>query len=144
MIKISFNKRDWDKVNNFFLTAPQKLDVAINKALKRTGEQMVIDSRRFAPVKKGNLRRSIQMHTGNRYVVVGTDLIYAPIHEFGGTITPKAKKVLAFKVNGKWVFAKKVVIQKYKGRGYMRPAFEEAKKFAKEKFSLEIGEAIKQ
>lgn len=140
MIKISF--KNWDKINNYFLKLPDQLDIAINKALKRTGEEMVIKSRQFAPVKKGNLRRSIQMHAGNKYVIVGTDLIYAPIHEFGGTIRPRTKKFLAFKVKGKWVFAKSVVIPKYKGRGYFAPAFEEAKKFAKEKFSLEINSVL--
>lgn len=35
---------------------------------------------------------------------------YARIHQFGATITPKKAKMLAFKVRGKSVFAKKVVI----------------------------------
>lgn len=35
---------------------------------------------------------------------------FARVHQFGATITPKKAKMLAFKVRGKFVFAKKVVI----------------------------------
>jgi phage gpG-like protein len=41
---------------------------------------------------------------------VGTNVLYAMAHQHGMTIRPKSKRVLAFKVNGRFVFAKKVVI----------------------------------
>lgn len=47
---------------------------------------------------------------------------YGAIHEFGGTILPKNAKALHWKINGKDIFAKKVVIP---ARPYMRPAIEE-------------------
>lgn len=36
----------------------------------------------------------------------------AMLHNFGGTIVPKAAKALRFKVHGRWVYAKRVVVPK--------------------------------
>lgn len=138
MISIKFNKRESQKAIQLLKNSQRILDQAINKALNKLGSQIQSKARELAPVKRGQLRRSITKRMGNRYVVIGTDLKYARIHEFGGIITPKAKKTLAFKVNGKWVFAKKVKIPKYKGRGYFTPAFQKAKKDAKRIFKKEI------
>jgi phage gpG-like protein len=66
----------------------------------------------------GRLRSSITSQVQGQEVVVGTNLIYAPIHQFGGLILPKKGKFLVFprggsaageKPNGK-VFARKVYI----------------------------------
>lgn len=56
-------------------------------------------------------------------LVVGTNVIYARIHEFGGVIVPKKAKFLHFIVGGREVFAKKVTIPK---RPYMEPAMKES------------------
>lgn len=53
-----------------------------------------------APARTSNLRRSIHSEVAAQdesyaEVVVGTDVEYATIHEFGGTITPKNAKYLA-------------------------------------------------
>lgn len=63
-------------------------------------------------IESGTLIRSIRI-TGvtDRTVTVGTDRVYAAIHQFGGTIVPKAgKKFLVFQVGGKKVFARQVKI----------------------------------
>jgi len=54
-------------------------------------------------------------------------VIYARIHEFGGTIVPKRAKMLHWvdKTTGKDVFAMRAVIP---ARPYMRPAIDENKK----------------
>jgi phage gpG-like protein len=53
-------------------------------------------------------------------VNVGTNVIYAAIHEFGGVIKAKKAKALRFKTkDGNWVFTKSVTIP---ARPYMRPA----------------------
>lgn len=72
-----------------------------------------------APYKTGTLRGSIITEVGSESAKIGSNLPYARIQEFGGVIRPKKKKMLAFKVNGRWVFAKKVTIPK---RPYLVPA----------------------
>lgn len=55
-------------------------------------------------------------------VIVGTDKIYAAVHEFGATITPKRAKYLQWEdEQGNWHRAKQVTIP---ARPYLRPAFD--------------------
>ena len=59
----------------------------------------------------GRLQRSITSAPDSQGVTVGTNLLYAPVHQFGATITPKKAKRLVFPgPNGKLIFAKKSVI----------------------------------
>jgi phage virion morphogenesis protein len=59
----------------------------------------------------GRLNRSIVSKVDATGVTVGTNLIYAPVHQFGATIVPKNKPRLVFPgPNGKLIFAKKVTI----------------------------------
>jgi len=59
----------------------------------------------------GALQRSISSSATADHVAVGTNLKYARIHQFGGVIRPKNKKMLAFPgPTGAIVFAKKVTI----------------------------------
>jgi len=60
--------------------------------------------------REGFLQGSIHHVTGPASVRIGTGLVYAAIHQFGGTIVPKTAKRLAFTLRGKSVFAKKVTI----------------------------------
>lgn len=60
-------------------------------------------------IDSGELRNSIQAVSDNDSAVVGTNILYAPLHHFGGVIAPKNKPFLAFKINGEWVFTKKPV-----------------------------------
>ena len=46
----------------------------------------------------------------NSSVTVGTDRIYAAIHQLGGIIRPKNAKSLVFRAGGKTIFAKQVTI----------------------------------
>lgn len=46
----------------------------------------------------------------NSYVSVGSDRVYAAIHQFGGVIRPKAKPALAFTIGGQLILAKKVTM----------------------------------
>ena len=79
-----------------------------------------------APKKTRTLSRSIHIEVlsssrASVEVMVGTDVIYAAIHEFGGVITPKKAKALAFEIGGELIFAKSVHIP---ARPYLRPAFD--------------------
>ena len=95
-----------------------------------------------APYKTGTLRRSIHMETKSKSperveVAVGTDVVYAAIQEFGGTITPKRAKMLRFVIGGQEIFAKRVQIPPHP---YLRPALDEKKNAAID----EMGAALKQ
>ena len=63
-------------------------------------------------VSVASAKGSIQTTQGDE-VTLGTNIPYAAIHNFGGTIVPKNGKVLAFPgMGGATIFAKKVVIPK--------------------------------
>lgn len=58
----------------------------------------------------GRLHDSIDYRSDLNSVQVGSPLIYAAIHQFGGVIKPKNGKALAFQAGGEAVFAKQVTI----------------------------------
>lgn len=102
------------------------LDVAAQAGAEVIRHQAAIN----APVKRGNLRRSI--HTtrvdGSGAMTVwydvGSNLDYAAIQEFGGTIKAKKGKFLVFEIDGQLIFARQVTIP---AQPYLRPAFDEMK-----------------
>lgn len=61
--------------------------------------------------KSGTLQRSIRVttHTANS-VSVGSDRVYAAIHQFGGTIHAKAGPNLTFKIGDRWISKPSVTI----------------------------------
>jgi phage gpG-like protein len=60
---------------------------------------------------KGVLLSSIRITKYDRKgVTIGSDRPYAAIHQLGGVIRPKTKKVLSFTIGGKTYFAKEVKI----------------------------------
>lgn len=60
---------------------------------------------------KETLRDSISHQAGPRSVAIGTNLIYAAVHQAGAEIRPKATKALRFRLpNGAWVSVGKVTI----------------------------------
>jgi phage virion morphogenesis protein len=57
------------------------------------------------------LRSSISSRATDSEVRIGTNVIYAATHQFGGTIRPKTAKALVFALpSGQWVQAKAVTI----------------------------------
>lgn len=64
--------------------------------------QTLVDTRR--------LRNSITKKVYFDHVEVGTNVRYAAIHQYGGTIKPRRKKWLRFKSGGRWAMKKKVKI----------------------------------
>lgn len=71
------------------------------KGVKNVGQTLTLS---------GLLRRSITHKSDDKTAVIGTNRIYAGIHQFGGVITAKKAKYLRFKINGREVFAKSVAI----------------------------------
>lgn len=61
-------------------------------------------------VDSGLLRDSVVHQVDGDRILVGSNRVYAGVHQFGAEIKPKTAKVLAFSVAGKAVFAKSVTI----------------------------------
>lgn len=117
----------------------------LEKALHAGAQEIRNSAQDKAPFLTGTLRRSIHSETGEKSgakvsVLVGTDLEYAAMQEFGGTIVPKNAKRLVFEVDGKKVFARKVTIPAHP---YLRPAFDEQKGEAVKQFRLAVGDQVR-
>lgn len=70
--------------------------------------------------KTGTLAKSITYRlTSDKSVEVGTNVTYAAIHEFGGTIVPVNASALHFKIADQWITTKKVTMP---ARPYLYPA----------------------
>ena len=103
-----------------FKRAPAVVNEKLQSGVKEAGKTILSIEKKEAPVKTGNLRRNIQFSYSpisamiwpqSGYAVFieeGTGL-YGPRKDF---IRPKRAKVLAFKINGKMIFTKKVRGQK--------------------------------
>ena len=125
MITLKIDKTKSKAFLDFMEKAPDKAGDSIDIAVRRVADALRNKSVKLAPYKTGNLRQSITIKHRKFRAEVGTNLVYARIHDQGGIIRPKRKRLLRFKVNNKWVVARQVRIPKYKGRGYMTPAFQE-------------------
>lgn len=68
----------------------------------KTGGKTLVDSAR--------LMQSITYIAAESQVEVGSNVLYAAIHQLGGTIKPKAGKSLVFTIGGRKVFANSVTI----------------------------------
>lgn len=71
---------------------------------------------------------------------VGTDLVYAAIQEFGGTVTAKNSPLLHFEIDGEHRVARQVTIPPHP---YMRPAFDSAGPEAARTIGLVFGQLLK-
>ena len=90
------------------------------------------EAKRRAPKKSGTLARSIGPETTHKTatkvkIAIGTNVVYARIHEYGGVITPKQADMLHFTIDGKEIFTDEVQMP---ARPYLRPAFDEKKREA--------------
>jgi phage gpG-like protein len=139
MLSIKIDKQASKKLLEVLENAPQKVQDAVSTGLFRIGQEFRGEAQRLAPYKTGKLRQSITVDPvrPKNKVSVGTNLVYARIQDQGGVITPKRAKFLRFKVNGKWVMTKKSVIPKYKGKGYLTPAFQTQEQGRAEKIMLQ-------
>ncbi len=69
-----------------------------------------IEGRKPMLYRSGALARSIDYAVSGNQAVVGSGLIYAAIHQYGGTILPKKGDRLAFRIGNRQVFARKVTM----------------------------------
>ena len=95
---------------------------SIKKSLYNATDLVRNAAFRKAPIQTGTLRRSLTTLVKRNTWIVGTNLKYAPIHEFGWIIRPKRKKFLVFKYKGRRVRTKRVKMPK---RPYLKPALQD-------------------
>ena len=122
---------------------PAKFEKTVEKLITRGLLIFERQAKQIAPKKTGHLRKSISHRLENKTKgLIGPNVPYAAIQEFGGIIRPKNKKFLSWvnpkfanksgtlttksyksmgKAENMFIFAKKVTI---KGKHYMKRTFE--------------------
>jgi phage gpG-like protein len=97
----------------------------------------------------GNLRNSVNWRVDDSRLeaVIGTNLVYGPVHEYGAVIRPKVARALHFPVgargqrinpetwDGPWATVQSVTIPK---RPWLMPAFEHNRAFIADIFGHEL------
>ena len=117
MFKIIYNKGNIDIFVKNLGDAKDRLTKEYKASLAATMLDIQTTSKRpgYVPYKTGTLKRSITHDITERadklIGTVGSNLVYARIQEYGGTILPKKGKYLRFMVNGSWVAVKQVTIK---------------------------------
>lgn len=66
---------------------------------------------------------------------VGSPVVYAAIHEFGGIIKPKKAKYLVFQINRQWIRTKQVTMPK---REWLLKSFQDVQTQIEAKFGREV------
>jgi phage gpG-like protein len=96
---------------------------SVSRSLRDGAEVYQEGMRARAPHKDGTLANSIQIsQVSNTEYEVGTDLVYAQIQEFGGTIRPKGHPFLKFTIGKRVVFKRSV---RLRAQPYFVPTFQE-------------------
>lgn len=134
MITIKSNLKDFDRILKKY---PQEIRSAQSIALSRMGQEMRSTAMSLSPIKTGDLRGSILMSpiVPKNTVTVGTNKVYARIHDFGGTIRPKNGTYLTIPIGGTrgsirdhtgfFIRAKSgsLYFVKYMGNGVIKPLY---------------------
>lgn len=88
----------------------------------------------------GTLAKSLNFRFLNDWKTqIGTNLVYAAIHEFGGEINAKGDGYLHFKIDDEWVMVKKV---KMPPRPWLAPALQDV--FGTNKGQLIVDKTMKE
>ena len=101
-------------------------------------------------VRTGVLRSSInykvEQSSTSVTATVGTNVKYAAYQEFGiphsWEIRPKSARALAFELNGKTIFAKRVIHPPLPERSFLRSALKEMEPRITEELERAVGEAV--
>lgn len=99
------------------------------------GATLKARSHRLQRSVKSSVKRLLNKVTGR----VGSPVVYAAIHEFGGIIRPKNAKYLVFQIDGKWIRTKKVTMPK---REWLSKSLNDVKPQIERIFGREIEIAI--
>jgi len=123
---------------------------ALGQAVLTGGQEIVNEAKSNilsqGLVQTGNLRRSmdielIEASSERATAQIGTNLIYAAIHEFGGEIRPVNARALVFEIDGKTVVTQLV---RMPARPYLRPAFESGREAAVANFRAALADLIRE
>lgn len=112
-------KRDMLVISKLMLQrfAEEIIKTAIVKYLSGyPGDKTVLHRR------TGRLANSIRYWFSGGSCYVGTNIIYAAIHEYGGIIKAVNAKYLRFKIQERWVSKMQVVMPK---RAYLKPSIDD-------------------
>lgn len=77
-------------------------DLRPDYAAAKRGAGMLVESGRLI----GSLTRKVE----GPQLLVGTNVLYAAIHQVGGVIRPKSKRALRFRIGQRWVLVRQVKI----------------------------------
>jgi HK97 gp10 family phage protein len=128
-IRFTPNRQDQEKLKD----APRRIEKGVESGIKSGMQAILARAKRFdgsnqLKIKTGSLRASISVSTkkqGDNWIgYIGSDEIYAKIHEYGGTIQPRFGAWLHFRTESGWKKVKKVTIPP---RPFLRPAAENSK-----------------
>ena len=84
---------------NFLIEKLKEVEKKKVKFLTIVGSKTELYAKEKAPHKTGNLKRSISFKVIGDKVYIGTNIEYAPPHEFGATIKPVKAKYLTIPIN---------------------------------------------
>lgn len=134
MIAIIVAGSNFERLPGIMKRFQENMDRKLSGLLALIGEQIVGTAREDylsgpRPSKlgriSGDLARSVFYRVQESSVVVGSNLPYAPVHEFGATIKAMAAPFLVFKtLDGSWHSKKRVRIP---ARPFMTPAISDSK-----------------
>ncbi len=125
---------------------PRTVGMSMRKALYLVQNSMKLHLSGGSPlnVRSGRLRGSIRHEMRKRGIhlegSVGSNLIYAPVHEFGAEIHTKSAAGMRFMVGGHWVTAQKVTIPK---RPYAEPALTSNRERINQIFGRDMSNALR-
>lgn len=116
--------------------APQEIKKGLKIAMDSSLMEVHGKAVEKAPYKTGNLRRSITWKSQSQDTrvvgAVGSNLVYARIHEFGGIVKAKGGGFLRFKGSEGWATVKQVTI---KGRHYLGQAVTSSQEAIRQRFA---------
>lgn len=120
-VRVSLNKSE---VEAAIASAIDALSAShLIEAQTKAAQVYMVGIRDRAPRLTGRLAVSFYVaQTSSDTVTVGSDLVYAPIHEYGGRIVAKNATNLRFVVDNRVVFMRAVNIP---ARPYVLPTFEQ-------------------
>jgi phage gpG-like protein len=140
-IDIQFTEQSLEFIRDFPELSLKAIDDGFGKALLDVEGVSKKDFTSHLHVRSGHLRRSIYSRkTGFLKGFAGSNLKYAAIHQYGGTIRPVRAKALRFKVGGSFVTVKKVKIPE---RPYIVPKIDRIENIMAKHFERIMQDAIK-
>ena len=135
-MKIIPPKKQFEDMLRGLNAAPQEIKKGLKIAMDSSLMEVHGKAVEKAPYRRGNLRRSLtwKSDTQDSRVVgaVGSNLVYARIHEFGGIVKAKGGGYLHFKGDQGWAQVKQVTIP---GRHYLGQAVSSSQEAIRQRFA---------